>query len=143
MNARIENRAFQKRNETSDFPNFVKQYSAPTECGPGEKSCKYVEERSSQTEELHAVKDPPRRHPIDLGSRQASTSEMSKPQTLTLFVAGNLAGVTCGGLSHPLSVTKYAYWNETVLGFRDAIRRLYVHGGEEPSDVNSSARYYA
>lgn len=64
-----------------------------------------------------------------------SNPTVLRPQTVTLFIAGNLAGVTCAGLSHPLSVTKYAYWNGSGQRFWDVLRLLYVQGGEARNAV--------
>lgn len=61
--------------------------------------------------------------------RHAPEDASSKPHTFALFLAGNLAGFSCAALSHPLSVTKYAYWNEKGRNFLSALRHLYHDGG--------------
>ncbi|KAL8433116.1 hypothetical protein ACSSS7_004139 [Eimeria intestinalis] len=59
----------------------------------------------------------------------SESNSSQKPRTVSLFIAGNLAGVTCAALSHPLNVTKYSYWNGIDQGFFRTVRRLYLQGG--------------
>ncbi|KAL8424528.1 hypothetical protein Efla_005634 [Eimeria flavescens] len=61
------------------------------------------------------------------GQREVLAAQ--KPRSASLFIAGNLAGVTCAALSHPLNVTKYSFWNGMDQGFVGTVRRLYLQGG--------------
>ncbi|KAL8453326.1 hypothetical protein Emag_001917 [Eimeria magna] len=60
---------------------------------------------------------------------RSESHSSQKPRTISLFIAGNLAGVTCAALSHPLNVTKYSSWNGIDQGFYGTVRRLYLQGG--------------
>ncbi|KAL8273560.1 hypothetical protein Esti_002487 [Eimeria stiedai] len=69
------------------------------------------------------------RHRGPSSSEHSELNSNQKPRTISLFIAGNLAGVTCAALSHPLNVTKYSYWNGIDKGFYGTVRRLYLQGG--------------
>lgn len=60
---------------------------------------------------------------------RAKDGDVVRPRAVTLFAAGYLAGITCAALSHPLTATKYAYWNGNGQGFWGSLRELYTQGG--------------
>ncbi|XP_026192677.1 uncharacterized protein LOC34623181 [Cyclospora cayetanensis] len=58
------------------------------------------------------------------------TFEEKTYERVALFCAGNLAGVCCGVLSHPLTVFKYAMWNDNCRGICEVFAQFYAQGGK-------------